>query len=51
MDFIAFKNIYFYILFNQMHYVNIAKHRCMHYLFGKENQSQIDCLIHSFWFL
>jgi len=24
-------------LFNQMHYMNIAKHRCMHYLSMKEN--------------
>jgi hypothetical protein len=25
------------ILFNQMHYMNIAKHKCMHYLFMREN--------------
>jgi hypothetical protein len=24
-------------LFNQMHYMNIVKHRCMYYLFMKEN--------------
>jgi hypothetical protein len=34
MDFVAFKIL---ILFNQMHYMNIAKHKCMHYLFMKEN--------------
>jgi hypothetical protein len=27
----------YHILFNQMHYMNIAKHRCMNYLSMKEN--------------
>jgi len=31
MDFLPSKFLY-HILFNQMHYINIAKHKCMHYL-------------------
>jgi len=30
----------YYILFNQMHYINISKQICMHYLSMKENWSQ-----------
>jgi hypothetical protein len=33
-----------------MHYMNIAKHICMHYLSMKKIWSQLHCLIHSFWF-
>jgi hypothetical protein len=29
--------VLYHTLFNQMHYMNIAKHRCMHYLSMKEN--------------
>ncbi len=36
MDYIAFK-ILIFILINQMHYLNIAKHTCMHHLSIKEN--------------
>ncbi len=28
-----------------MHYMNIAKHRCMNYLSMKENWNQLNCLI------
>jgi beta-galactosidase beta subunit len=33
-----------------MHYEQIAKHRCMHYLSMKENRNQLHYLIHSFGF-
>jgi hypothetical protein len=36
-------------IFNQMHYMNIAKlYRCMHYLSMTENLSQLHCLIFFF---
>jgi hypothetical protein len=47
MHYVAFKILY-HILFNQMHYMNISKQGCMHYLFMSENWSQFHYLIHSF---
>jgi len=35
-----------------MHYMNISKiYICMHYLSMKKNWTQLNCLIHCFWFL
>jgi hypothetical protein len=50
MDYVAFKILY-HTLFNQMHYMNISKYKCMHYLSMKDNWSQLHYLIHSFLFL
>jgi len=49
MDFVTFKILVAYT-YNQMHYMNIIKYRCMHYLSMKENWRQFHYLIHFFLF-
>jgi hypothetical protein len=38
-----------HIIFNQMHYMNIAKHRCMDYLSMKKSLNQLHYLIQFFY--